>query len=373
MLNEYSRFGDGRIGASVTYTGRQITTHMIHTVSASLSSDKEAPKLKKSFNPYRKKDSKTGADGVHDLHWGQNSYVIDIETGSGPIYGDTDSVYFTYENLVKGIDDIDVIVETANMIADSVNESFPGFMRSAFNCQPGFDDLIKANRELVCRTGVIQAKKKYMMAVVDKEGKRIKPGDDDELKTMGSDVKLSSTPELIRTFLSEIVMLILNEAPKAKVDECVIAFRKTMSSNAVDLLNPLDLATVVSVNNLDEAWTMWDRIERRGMSKVKIPPNARSAVNHNYMLEHFGVKDEQPIQSGKIKIVWLLENEFGFSNIAFASETEQLPKWFLDNFEVDRKLMEEKLIDNKLDLIFTPMKWEVPTFQSQLINNLLDF
>lgn len=376
MLNEYSRFGDGRIGASVTYTGRQITTHMINMVSKGLAPDGEAPVLVKHFKVDTKKDARTGTGVGREasLHWGQNFYEITIEKGSGPIYGDTDSVYFTYENIVKGIDDIDVLVEAANAVADDTNRSFPAFMREAFNCQTGYDELIKANRELVCRSGVIQAKKKYMMAVVDKEGKRIKPGDDDELKTMGSDIKLSSTPELIRAMLSDVVMKILNEQPKKLIDEVVIKFRDAMRSSAIDQINPLDLATVTSVNDIDAAWTLWDRFERRGLQKAKLASNVRAAINHNYMLEYFNVKSETPIKSGdKVKLVWLLENEFGFTNMAFTSETEVLPSWFTAVFHVDRKLMEEKLVDNKLELIFKPLEWEVPTFQTQLVDSLLDF
>lgn len=373
LLNEYSRFGDPRLGASVTYTGRQITTHMINTVSESLTTQAQAPKLIKRFNIEGKTDSGNGEKG-HNLRQGRNEYEIAIEPKLGPIYGDTDSVYFTFEGLISENVSLDDAVEVANEVANRVNESFPGFMRSSFNCQPGFDDLIKANRELVCRTGVIQAKKKYMMAVVDKEGKRIKPGDDDELKTMGSDVKLSSTPEMIRELLKTVVMMILNEEHKADIDEVILAFRDEMSKGAASSINPLDLATVVSVNNFEHAWTLWDRMERSGLQKkVKIPPNARSAVNHNYMLEHFGVKEIAPIKSGKIKIVWLKDNEFGFRNIAFASEIEELPAWFTKRFEVDMALMEQKLVDQKLELIFKAMEWEVPTAQSRIVNNLLDF
>jgi DNA polymerase elongation subunit (family B) len=375
MLNEYCRFGDPRIGASVTYSGRQITNTMINTVSKSLAPTGQAPLMLKTFDPHSKKDSKTGTDGKHNLRWGQNAYSIIITPGAGPIYGDTDSVYFTYESIVKGIDDVDVLVEAANAIADDINDAFPPFMVSGFNCQPGFETLIKANRELVCRTGLIQAKKKYMMLVVDKEGKRINPGDEDELKTMGSDIRLSSTPTVIRHMLTDVVMKLLNERSKSEIDKVVIDFRNSLGTTTVtDQINPLDIAMVTSVNNLDEAWTLWDRLERNGLSKVKIAPNARNAVNHNYMLEHFKVLDGVPIKSGdKIKTLWLLDNAFGFKSISFTSETEDLPLWFTRNFQVDRKLMEQKLVDNKLELIFTPMNWEVPTYQSQLINNLLDF
>ena len=49
-----------------------------------------------------------------------------------------------------------------------------------------------------------------MMLVVDKEGKRIPAGDEEELKTMGSDIRLSSTPEAIRVMLKELVIKLLN-------------------------------------------------------------------------------------------------------------------------------------------------------------------
>lgn len=327
------------------------------------------------------KTQEVAVDSVEELSPFDNEYVYDVimadKTDHTFFANDIlvhNSVYFTYENIVRGIDDVDVLVEAANAIADDVNRSFPGFMREAFNCQPGFDDLIKANRELVCRTGIIQAKKKYMMLVVDKEGKRVKPGDDDELKTMGSDIKLSSTPEIIRTFLSEIVLQILNERPWSEVNETVMKFRRSIGETAQHKLNPLDIATVQSVNNLELHWTTWNQLERSGLQKKsKIPHNVRPAINHNYMLEHFNVKDCEPIKSGKVKLVWLLGNEFEFKNMAFTSETEVLPEWFTKRFEVDMKLMEQKLVDQKLELIFNALSREVPTYQSELVNTLLDF
>lgn len=388
MLNGFCRFGDQRIGASVTFTGRQITSHMINTVSTWL--DPDAPKIVKAFDPHTKKDSKTGTDGVHDLRWGSNTYTVElkpsnmpgIRAGTGPIYGDTDSVYFTYNDIIAGETNVDVLVETANAIAEGVNDSFPEFMRTAFNCQPAYDDLIKANRELVCKTGLIQAKKKYMMLVVDKEGKRVKAGDDDELKTMGSDIKLSSTPTIIKDMLTDVVMGILNELPKKTIDQVIIDFRKRLADQG-DAVNPLDLASVVSVNNVDEYTALW-RVNELNASfrntgakkapRVKMGVNVRSTINHNHVIEVLGVKDQQAIKSGdKIKLIWLKPNEYGFTSMAFASEVEHLPKWFTDNFEVDLQLTEEKLVDNKLELIFGALGWEIPTFQSQLVESLLEF
>lgn len=370
MLNEYSRFGDPRIGASVTYTGRQITTHMIHTVFKALVGEDVAPPLKL-FDPTEKKDSKTGADGEHDRRWGANSYQCETIDGLGPIYGDTDSVYFTMKGAVKETEEA---VATADAVADHVNASFPGYMRQAFNCQPSFDELIKTNRELVCRTGIIQAKKKYMMAVVDKEGKRIKLGDDDELKTMGSDIKLSSTPEIIRALLTDVVMKILNKRPKAEIDKTILDFRSSLKMTGDDVTNPLEIATVQSIKELEEATLKWRMFEQKGLGKAKLAANARAAINYNYLLEKHKLTGEPTIIGGqKIKILWLKSNEEGLTNIAFPSDFDELPKWFTDRYEVDMKLMEEKLVDQKLANIFDALEWEVPTFQSRLTNTLLEF
>ncbi len=374
MLNEFSRFGHGRIGASVTYTGRQINTHMVNTVTGALYPEGTGPKLIKHFDPYVKKDVKTGTDSPPDTRWGANTYMMPIKKGAGAIYGDTDSAYFTFESAVEGIDDLDTIIAVADSIADSVNESFPAFMRASFNCQPGYDGMIKANRELVCMTGIMQAKKKYMMLVVDKEGKRIEPGDDDELKTMGSDIRLSSTPELIRQMLKEIVMNILYEQPQAIADQVVLEFRGKLGKGT-ERVNPLHLASIVSIKELDEYALKWEAIEKTGRGKVKMPANARASINFNSMIEKLDLKDEVPIKSGqKIKILWLRPgNDYEFEAMAFNSDMEELPKWFTDRFEVDTEAMELKLVDQKVKLIFDALGWEVPTFQGQLIKTLLSF
>lgn len=363
LLNAYMRFGDPRLGASTTFTGRQITSHMINTVNDFLGSSK---KIIKTVHRIEKKKR----SGVVELKI-ENEYVVPLESHEpGVIYGDTDSAYFTMRGLTETSSEA---IELANAAAAAINDSFPGFMQQAFNCQPGFEALIRANRELVCRTGILQAKKKYMMAVVDKEGKAIPLGHEDELKTMGSDIKLSSTPEAIRVMLKEVVMHVLNEAPKAQIDEVIMTFRRNMKAGANLNLDPLDLATVNSVNSLEKYQLLWQRTKEHG-AKVTIPANAQSAINYNAALERLKVKDAKEIISGdKIKILWLMPNPDGLRNIAFPSDCSQLPEWFSAVYDVDTKAMEQKLVDQKLQNIFDALAWEVPTLQTQLTATLLDF
>jgi DNA polymerase elongation subunit (family B) len=366
LLNEFMRFGDPRLGASTTYTGRQVTTFMCDTLTDMLRPEGNAPKLIKTVTSVTKKKRPGELETKIE-----NTYAMELNGGPGVIYGDTDSSYFTMKGLVESEDEA---IELSDAITAETNRQFPDFMVAAFNCQPGYHDLIKANRELVCRTGVLQAKKKYMMAMIDKEGKRYAPGDEDELKTMGSDIKLSSTPALIKTMLKEVVMMVLNKQPKAAIDKLILDFRTSLSHGKIDAVSPLDLSSIVSIKQLEDYHFKWEHVEKVGRGRVTMPVNARSTINHNWMLERLEIKDETPIKSGsKIKILWLKANDFDFDSIAFASETEQLPKWFTARFEVDMARMEQKLVDQKLQNIFDALGWEVPTFQDQLVKTLLSF
>jgi DNA polymerase elongation subunit (family B) len=354
-LNEYCRFHDPRLGASTTGSGRQVTTHMINTISE-LVYGENAPRVVKRVSVDNKGET-------------VNDYSVDITQGLGPIYSDTDSCYFTMANLVNNTEDA---IAAADAIVDQVNDSFTGFMRTAFMCQPEHDSLMKAAREVVAESGIFRAKKKYLLYVRNMEGVDIDPDSTKALKTQGSDIKLSSTPQIIKDFLYDVTMMVLKGKPKADIDSYVIEFRKKLTHN--ENLNILDFATITSVKNLEEYYMKWERIEKAGLGKVNLPSNVRSTINHNEMIKEFNDKETLPIISGnKIYIVWLKENEFGLKSMAFSSDTVNFPKWFNEHFEVDKKATEDKMIDGKLSNIFDAIGWAVPTNQSMVVNSLLSF
>lgn len=354
-LNEYCRFFDPRLGASTTGSGRQITTHMINTIAVNLIGD-DAPKLIKT--------TKVVKDEII------NEYTMDCPKDIGPIYSDTDSCYFDMQGICE--DSIEDAIMCADTIAQVVNDSFPDFMRKAFFCQPGFDNLIAANREVVTTSGIFKAKKKYILLVADMEGKRLDPSDPKALKTQGSDIKISSTPETIREMLKDVTMKILTEQPIEDINNTIIDFRRNLNRNPD--VRPLDYATITSVKNLNEYFAKWDLVERPGKGRVTLPANVRSSINHNLCVKMFDDQDTQAIISGsKIKMVWLKQNEHGFLSMAFSSDLEILPQWFDDNFEIDVKLTEQKLVDKKLENIFQPIGMQIPTEQTLIVNKLLSF
>lgn len=345
LLNPAMRFSDERMGASVTATGRAITTHMIETIGTLLTSKHDA----------LVKTTETDKDGklIH-------SYTSPCDA---IIYGDTDSAYFKTYATNK-----EEAIAIADGVAEMTNDSFPTFMREAFNCQPEFDVLIKAGREIVGVRGIFQAKKKYMVKVVDLEGFAV-----NKLKTQGSEIKKADTPKVIQKFLKTTVDMILEGESYDSVCTYVNSQRLEIIKNKI---NVFSLGVAKQVNNLDKYTAEYinpgtHRSTNGG--KLTIPGHARAACNYNLLLDIFD-KGAKSIRSGdKVLIYYLKPNEYKFDAIAVPAELTRFPSWLIENFSVDTKKTEDKMFDNKLSGIFQAIGKDVPSFQSVLNNRILGF
>ena len=347
LLNAFFRFFRMEMGASVTATGRAITSHMIGTIGELLTGQYSHLKT------YTEIDKK-----------GKIAKFYETSEDSPVIYGDTDSSYFlTYAS------EKDEAVEIADTIAEGVNDSFSGFMIRAFNCQkPDFHDLIKAGREIVAVRGLFQAKKKYMLKVVDLEGVAT-----DKMKSMGSEIKKADTPKPIQKFLKYTVDMILDGKEFEEVEKHVNEERKNLFSKSQyhDIIN---LGVARAANKLEDLYNSFKKIEKAGKGKVNLPGHIRAAINYNEL----ALLEEGPgatmIGSGdKVKVFYLKDNPRRIKSIAFPSDIAKFPKWFEEQYKVDVRLTEEKMIDAKLEGIFSAWGYEVPTVQGAFIKTIIEF
>jgi DNA polymerase elongation subunit (family B) len=336
LLNEAFRLGRREIGASVTGSGRQITTFMVETIAEHITGKREG--LTKTIE-YDKKGKK------------QHIYIPQSEV---IIYGDTDSTYF--KTLANNKD---AAIEIADATCAAANEQFPEFMRRAFNCQPGMDTLIKAGREVVASAGLFQAKKKYILKVVDLEGKAV-----DKLKSQGSEIKKADTPREVQQFLKQLIELVLDGAEYSALEVHVNGARHGLVR---EVKNPLVLAVAKQVNDLDSHYAEWQRVEKPG-GKLNLPGHVRAAINYNEALRQYQ-PDGTLLKAGdKALIMYLKPNQHGWKSIAFPAEMEELPEWFDEHFELNIRLTEEKMVDNKVEGIFAAIGQPVPTPQRSLFN-----
>ena len=344
LLNVAFRFGDERMGASVTATGRQITTHMIEEMGYVLTGERHE----------LVKQTEIDKQGRVQHRYSTASPAI--------IYGDTDSCY--YRTFATSREEA---VAVADEAANAVNATFPAFMREAFNCQPEFDELIKAGREVVGRRALFQAKKKYIIKIVDLEGVAV-----DKLKTMGSEIKKADTPKVIQEFLKKTVDMILNGDG---YDE-VAAFVNTQRQEILraGATNIFSIGVAKQVNDLDKFAAEYQHpgtLRNAKGNKLAIPGHVRAALNYNVLLEQFD-RGSKPIRPGdKVLVYYVKKNAFGFDALAVPAELTKFPAWFSQNFEVDVRLTEDKMFDNKLRGIFEALGKEVPTPQSVFTNSVL--
>lgn len=377
LLNVAFRFGRKEMGASTTACGRATTKHMMQSIHKFLEGTDR--RLIKSTEV--EKDGKV----VH-------VYNIDSDT---VIYGDTDSCYFN-----TGASNKADAIRIADAVAAHINAGWNDFMAKAFNVQPDFNGRMKAGREVVAARGLFQAKKKYILSAIDWKGLPVglgKQTDPDQvlledgtwsftgnlkqlkLKSQGSEIKKSDTPKVVQNFLKEMMGRILSGSDYADVEAFVNAQRKALVGKTGDVFS---LGVSKQANNLDAYYAAWVRAGRPAAGKVAlpgeekskaVPGQVRAAIHYNEIVKE---KEEgaKLIRAGdKVRVFYLKGNAYSWKSIGFPAELERFPDWFAEEFQVDRRLTEEKMFDAKLKGIFAAIGWEVPTPENTLINSILKF
>lgn len=378
LLNEAFKFGRKEIGASTTACGRQITTFMMGAIHQL---------VRPGTSTTIEKTTQVDSDGKVEHIYRTDSDVI--------LYGDTDSCYFlTHESTLSGA------AKVADAAAAGVNRGFTMFMREAFGCQPGFDTLIRGSREVVAVRGLFQAKKKYVLNVVDKDGKPVGQakqlsseqvllpnglysltGDlkQVKLKSQGSELKKADTPKVIQLFLQQLMYKLLGGAEYPEVEAFVNQQRRLLLGKTGNIFA---VGVAKQANNLDAFHAAWIRAGKPTAGKIQlagagqaqaVPGHIRAAIHYNELAEQYETGAKRVRSGDKVRIFYLKKNMHGMKSIGFPAELDKFPAWFEEEFQVDRALTESKMFDNKLEGVFAAIGWEVPTPQNTLINSILKF
>lgn len=321
ILNPGCRFFDKRIGQSTTLTGRTIAKHM---------------------------DSH-----VNECVTGEYDHV-----GKAVIYGDTDSVYFSAWPILK--EEIesgrmewskDICVQLYDTIADSVNESFPGFMERAFHCPREMGSLIKGGRELVAEKGLFIKKKRYAVLIYDLEGNRLdthgKPG---KVKAMGLDLKRSDTPKVVQDFLSELLLKVLTGSQKEEIYDRVREFKLAFQDRPA-----WEKGTPKRVNNL----TKFTKEEER-LGRANMPGHVRAAMNWNNLRRmHSDNYSMQIVDGMKTIVCKLKDNPLGYTSVGYPTDESHIPQWFKE-LPFDDDEMESTIVDQKVENLLGVLNWDIP-------------
>lgn len=329
LLNKHFRFHDARNGESTTGTGRAILKFMCGKANEILT-------------------------GVHD------------PLGDAVIYGDTDSCYFRIfdPKEVDPNEDREELtvkaIKKADDVSNEINDAFPEFVRDSFLCTPGYDELIKAAREVVAPRGIFVTPKRYMLDVADKEGKRVQ-----ELKVMGLDTKKTILPKYVQDALNDFLGRFLRYTPWEQIAEEIVQFKKKMRASDISLLG-----LPKAVNKIE----LYEQALQVEGEKARLPGHVRAAIYYNRKLDEYGDKESLRITSGmKCRVFYLKRPEGKFKSIALPTDLKKVPKWFIDNIAVDIDTQVEKLVDAPLQNILRVIGKVPPSEQTLFLDSLLDF
>jgi len=335
ILNPGCRFFDKRIGQSTTLTGRTIVKHM----------SAEANKV---------------ITGVYD------------HTGDAVIYGDTDSVYFSaYPTLKDDIEsgkipwNTDNAIKLYDQVADAVDSTFVEMMARQFHCMKSRATVIAAAREVVAESGLYITKKRYAALVVDIEGYRTdtdgKPG---KVKAMGLDLRRSDTPVFMQEFLSELLLMVLTDKPRADVLERITEFRQQFHERP-----GWEKGSPKRANKVGH----YRRLEEK-QGKANMPGHVRASINWNTLRRMNGDKYSEEVVDGmKVIVCKLKPNPLGYTSVAYPTDQMRLPDWFKE-LPFDDAAMAETIIDNKLDNLIGVLNYPLEdTKRHNTFTSLFDF
>lgn len=319
--NRFFKFYDIRLAESTTKTGREVLMHMARKIGEVLEGDYHYP----------------------------NKSVI---------YGDTDSCYFkTYGS------DIEEALKIANLIARTINKSFPAFCREQFYCNDGFDDLVKVAQEIVAARSIfIAGKKGYMMHVLKDEGQDV-----DKIKITGLQIKKTTMPKPIREFVTDAFSAFLRGEGWITVGLRLLEYKEK-------LLATKDIAEIglpMRVKNMESY------IERMNNNEpgLSVPGHVRASILFNACLEQYEDTATMRIVSGMRVRVFYLKKPIGkFKAIALPFDIDVIPDWFNEHFHqrINRNMQIEKLIDTRLASMLLAIDEIIPTRKGLLIDELFE-
>lgn len=269
-----------------------------------------------------------------------------------PVYGDTDSLYMSYNQLLNTIKDIekltveqkrDIVVRFNTEFLDEHNKQFI----SDYYDTRGGKSVHNFELETLNRAGIWQdVKKHYAQILLWKDGK-IFDLDKLKMKVTGLEMNKPSAPTLSRVMLSNLVRFIL-ENPDDKylihrLNQKMAQYKTEWNNAPID-----DICPNIKINGYKK-YIIDDKGEKLVVA-LKCPANVRALGNYNRIRNYYRLPGDE-IYAGKMK---QYEFRAGSEWDYFAYEAMNCPEWSQKYAPIDRMHMFQKYVLDPLNRIITP-------------------
>lgn len=299
------------------------------------------------------------------------------------IYTDTDSCFVDAIPIIKKrFPDIDfkndtvmtdAIMSVTEAVQTYVNDFYDIMAKRLFNLtEPRFKlerkkvlvnttHTFEAKQEVISKTSLWLAKKRYAQWIIHKEGALLK---EPELEVKGIDVVRTSFPIAFRSFMKSFLEMILTDYPQKELDEMILDFKKKIPQFDV-----IDLAKNTSVKYVSKKGKNYNPDNRQMFSFVEgSPAQVKAALAYNDLLGKWGMSKQcEPIHHGqKIKWVYLRQNRESLDCIALKADGTdpkkmmEYIKYHIDRTALFEKELKSKIANGKEEGIYDVLGWEFP-------------
>jgi DNA polymerase elongation subunit (family B) len=272
------------------------------------------------------------------------------------VYQDTDSEFFSFDTIFKNnkinlsnggniISDqaYSLIKEYGDVLNKEINEWAKKELKS-------IDSRYFFKREKICDVALLQAKKFYILHILDKEGNI--PKDDEMFEYKGIEVAKSILSKEVKHLIKNIIeSAILAKERKKAIRLFHNAYEKYCN------MSPEEIASRKKVNNYQKYKT--DYNDETGDFAKGTPHHVKSSINFNDALKKMNIDSKYPlIQNGtKMKHFYCKKNAYGYESIGFI---DIYPKELLSVVAPNYKFMFEKNIIPVVSKIFKIIGWPIP-------------
>lgn len=283
------------------------------------------------------------------------------------VYGDTDSLYISYANLlstIKGFDNmtmrekLDVIV---HINTDFLNDHNKAYMDKYYGDRHA-KSIHDFELETVALSGLwLNVKKRYCQILLWKDGKYF-DADSLPLKVKGLEMTKSSYPKFVRNHLKKVVRSILESSEtdmKKLWDLTNILVQKQRMEHAQAPLE--DICANQGINGYNkyistdptEKGTQTMLVDQKGTVirfRSKAGAGPKALATYNAIREAHNLKGD-PIYGGKCKLYFAKAINRKEGPIPFAFQAKNYPKWGDDYAPCDRGEMFKKYFLDPLNRI----------------------
>lgn len=247
------------------------------------------------------------------------TYVNKLKEKTLTVYGDTDSLFFTFDPILKSCDysgnPIDFILTLKKLRLNSyLKEKFEEYAKKYHT--KNIQDL---ELEKISYSAIMVAKKKYILDLAWKEpGIVFKP--QEKIKFTGIEIVQGSTPKYARKVLKDLMKIICEKGKGLLYADMVKKLKEIKQEYVIQ--SPEDIAKIQALGDY-EKYCLEDK--KQIVLKEKCPQNVRSSAvyNHFVLNNNKWKKKYNIIKTGdKVKFYYTKdENEvFGFLPNCFPYE-----------------------------------------------------